>query len=351
MPKRYNYEIHISDVQAFKRCRWAWQHSSPIMSNLQPKDKYAPFFVGSMVHHALEYHYKFAIPTKEAIYAYVAANCTIDELKDPGIMEQADLAMGLVDHYKLWQKHDQTWLADNNFVFVAPEQSFKILLWENSRRRIWLAGTFDGVVQRLDNGLLYLWEIKTTRSLIEREKQLALDSQTDTYAGSAQEVLGQPIAGIIYTLIRKKIPDTPKVLQNGNMERKASADTTVEFYLDCVKKHHSPYFDNDAELKSYLADAYGDYLNELLKKPNNYFRRVIVNRSPAELATARWELLATAQQMVNFRTPIYRTDGYHCNYCLFRQPCIASKQGNTQQYISLIDNGYVPNKRFLEIEE
>lgn len=346
MPRKPKiYSVHISDVQAFRKCRWAWDKSSPLRCNLTPMQKYAPFFVGSMVHHALEHWYKFAIPPREAIDSYIWINCSAQELNDPKIHEQANLAIGLVDHYLLWQKHDRTWLADNNFEFLAPEMEFSTPLWSNTRRKLLLDGTFDGVVKHLSTGHYYLWEIKTTRSLIEREKQLALDSQTDAYASSAQQVLGVPIHGIIYTLIRKKVPEAPKPLNNGSLERKASADTTAEWYLDYAVKYHK----DSPNLKQFIDQIYSSYLDGLLQQPNKYFRRVIVQRSQPELTNARLELLATAMQMVDPRTPIYRTDGYHCNYCLFRDICIASKQGKNIE--PMISQAFMQNPKFAALEE
>ena len=338
MPSVTDYKIHISDVGAYKKCRRLWAWSSPLRGNLEPFDKYAPFFIGSMVHHTLEYHYKFGTPTDLAIQGYLQEHCTDDELVNPNIIGQINLAQGLVDHYLLWQSKDQSILADANFEFIAPEQDFKTILWRNSRKRIWLAGTFDGVVKQLSSGRYYLWEIKTTRSLIEREKQLALDEQADAYANAAQSVVGYPISGIIYTLIRKKVPEFPKIGNDSLLSQNKNQDTTPEFYLDCIKRNHPGI------TKEVIKAVYGDFINYLCQEPNKYFRRLVVNRNPSELRQSKLELIAAAQEMIDDRTPIFRSSGPHCNYCLFRSPCIALNQG--RDYQRILAEGYTQNRRY-----
>jgi len=340
MPSVTDYEIHISDVGAYKKCRRMWNWSSPLRGNLEPFDKYAPFFVGSMVHHALEYWYKFNTPPVASVFSYAAKNCSTTEIDDPNIREQINLAVDLVNHYLLWQAKDQSILADANFEFIAPEQSFKTILWRNSRKRIWLAGTFDGVVKQLSSGKYYLWEIKTTRSLIEREKQLALDEQTTAYANAAQTVVGYDISGIVYTLIKKKVPEFPKVNNDGQLSQSKSQDTTPEFYLDCIKRNHPNI------TKEQIKTIYGNFINYLCQEPSKYFRRLVVNRSAMELHRDKLELIAAAQEMVDNRTPIFRSGGPHCNYCLFRSPCIALNAG--RDYQSILAEGYTKNRKYVD---
>lgn len=340
------YEIHISDVARFKQCRRAWSYASPLRRNLEPKEKYAPFFVGSLVHHALEMHYRKQQAPSFSVAEYAHEHCTLAEMSEPNIQNQLTLACGLVDHYLLWQRYDKTWLADSAFTFVAPEQPFRTLLYRTGEKKVWLAGTFDGVVKHDATGKLYLWEIKTTRSLVEREKQLALDEQTNAYAWAASRVLDQEISGVIYTLIRKKIPDEPKENKNGLLEQKASADTTAEWYLQQVKNYHKDIAKE--AISKYIRDNYSDYLQTLLQQPNKFFKRVIVQRSQTELDIAIEELKDVAGDMTNPRIKPYATGGYHCNYCLFRQPCLAYNAGT--QYLQILADNYQQNKRFAETD-
>lgn len=340
MPTVKDHILHISGVQQFKACRQAWQWASPLGRNLTPVDKYAPFFIGSLVHHALEYQYRFGITPEQSIAEYLAQNCTPAERQSEKILEQADQAAGLLKHYNLWQRHDQTWLADANFEFIANEQPFRVKLWDNSRKRIYLAGVFDGVVQSKHNGLYYLWEIKTTRSIIEREKQLQLDSQADAYTNAAQRMLGVKISGIVYTLIRKKVPEAPKALKDGTLSQSASQDTSAEWYLAYARNYHA------GASNVFLSETYGAFLNTLLAQENKFFRRVVVNRSQYELADSWTQLQQVAREMIDPRTSIYLNESHACNYCLFRAPCIAKRSG--RDYEAILGSSYVFNERYAD---
>jgi hypothetical protein len=347
MPKQINYSVHWSDVQRFKECRWAWDCASPSRRNLTPRDRYAPFFTGSMMHHVLEMRYRFDTPPFDAINSFLAQEAQLAPIdaSDPQIYDQINLVLGIAKHYDLWQHYDQTMLADANFEFVAPEQDFITPLWSNSRKRINLVGRFDGVVKHLSSGKLYLWELKTTRSLIERERQLALDGQADCYINAASRILDQPIYGVVYTLMRKKVPDFPKVISNGTLSVVQSQDTTAEWFLDCVKQHHSIGLEvmSVDQRKAFIKNHYSELLNYLTGQPNKYFSRLIVQRSESELNQSWRELQDVAREMISKPT-IYRTDGPHCNYCLFRTPCIAQRQA--RDHIAILQSDYVFNERY-----
>lgn len=348
MPTKHNYTIHISGVQQFKECRQAWAWASPLRANLTPIEKYVPFFTGSLIHHCREHLAQGATNVGALIEQWIEANTNAAQRSDPKLLDAVALVRGMLYHYDLWQKYDTTWLADAQFEFVATEQQFKIPLWANSRSRVWLAGIFDGVVRSKHNGKLYLWELKTTRSVIEREKQLDLDAQTDAYANAARKELGLDIAGIVYTLMRKKIPEV-KMLKTGMLSQAKDQDVTAEWYLDAIKRAHPDQAHAKDLFKAFASAQYGDILNTLVQE-NKYFRRVVINRSHKELDDGWQQLQSVAQEMVNPKIPIYRNEGNHCNWCLWRIPCIAKRQG--RDIAPILSSGYEYNARYAaEIED
>jgi len=338
-----DYEIHISDIQRFKRCRREWSWASHLKRNLEPREKYAPLWIGTLVHHGLEMRYRSQLMPEESIESFADANLSETQRNDPKVYENTVLAINLVDSYIKWQATDRTWLADRNFDFIAPEQDFKVLLWQTTRARIWLAGRFDGIVRRRDNGQLYLWEIKTTRSIAEREKQLDFDEQTSAYLYAARE-LGYDVQGVIYTLIRKKLPESPRILKNGLLSTDKSVDTTAEHYLACIKTQHS----NAPLDRDTLLHYYGDILTHLGSQPNKFFKRCVVHRSQREIEHSAGEIIDVAREMLSPRTPIYMTATAGCNYCLFRSPCAAYNRG--QDYEAILERDYQPNQKFVKGE-
>lgn len=365
--KVIDYYIHSTDIGRFKDCRRRWDWESHLRRNLEPRDKYAPLWIGTLVHHGLEMWYR-ANPGKQvgsvalsiesgtptvrveadsyypefSIADYTKQHLTQAQLDDPRNTESETLAINLVDNYIRWQRTDRTWLADRNFEFIAPEQEFKVLLWQTTRARVWLVGRFDGIVRRRDNGLLYLWEIKTTRSIAEREKQLDFDEQTSAYLYAAR-ALGYDVQGEIYTLIRKKIPESPRILKNGMLSTDVSIDTTQEHYWTCVKAHHN-YANLPIEERAIIFKHYTPILDHLGQQPNKFFKRVPANRSTREIEHSASEIVAVAREMLSKTTPIYMTATARCNYCLFRTPCAAYNRG--QDYEAILERDYQQNPKF-----
>lgn len=338
MPKVIDYEIHITDVQRFKRCRREWDWASALRRNLEPRDKYAPLWIGTLVHHGLEQWYRSQITPERSLLDFERVHLTHEQLYDAKNRESCDLALNLVYNYIKWQRTDRTWLADKNFDFIAPEQDFKVLLWQTSRARVWLAGRFDGIVRRKDNGLLYLWEIKTTRSIMEREKQLDFDEQTSAYLYAARK-LGYDVQGVIYTLIRKKLPESPRILAKGTLSTTTAIDTTPEHYLQCIKDHHGADVPRD-----FIIRFYDSILDHLGAQPNKFFKRCVINRSQREIEHSAREIVAVAREMLSKQTAIYMTATAGCNWCLFRNPCAAYNRG--QDYEAILARDYQPNQKF-----
>lgn len=345
-------EIHVSDVLAFKRCRRAWNWSSLLRENLTPKRVYAPFFTGRLIHYALEKRYKYGWVVDQGaqqfMEVYHKENPDLDDSDRELMDREFELAIGILSHYVLWQAHDNSITSDQNFEFIQLESLFKVPLRTPKGKpsaKMLSAGRFDGIVKRLDNGKLYLWENKTTRSISERLKMLELEEQTDTYLLAAQELLGVPVAGTVYTLIRKKLPERPTLLQNGTLSLNKSIDTSAE-YLAWFLREFFQIRDEDFALRQRVKQEYGALINAVALQPNKFFQRVIIHRSQTELKNASTDRYRAAEEMISPRTPIYPHFGPHCNYCLYREPCIMMQQGlDPTRYL---EQNYVQNTYHLD---
>lgn len=351
------FDIHISDVQAFKACRRKWDWSSLLRRNLTPVAPYAPFFTGRIVHAALDLYYRYGLHPAYEIDLLVNDETkhlrthypTIYAANEQSINEQAQFCKDLLAHYVQWAGSYNNPFNDRELDFINVEQNFNEPMRTNRgflARRMRLAGRFDGVVRHKKDDKLYLWEIKTTKSIDNRLRQLDLEEQADAYALAAQEILGEPIAGIVYTLIRKALPATPQVLKNGMLSQNKQIDTTFEYYLSAIRAIHG-----HNATREFINVQYGDFLQHLLDNGNPFFARVMIRRSPEQLRTARDELYATAQEMINPAVPIYKTAGIPCNWCIFREPCIAKQQGEIAYSEQLLRENYMPNTYHLRGEE
>lgn len=350
-------DIHISDVMAFKRCRRAWDFSSPLRRNLTPLAPYGPFFIGTVMHGALRQMYYYGVEPVDTVDALVDEYMAPVKQNHPvvyaahktAIDDNAAFCKSLLGHYTQWARSFNGEFNDRQLDFVNVEQIFNVPM-RTSRgfysRRLRKAGKFDGVVRNKLDDRLYLWEIKTTKSIQNRLKQLDLEEQADSYALDVQELLGEPVAGIIYTLIRKALPSEPAVLKRGGLSQDKRIDTTFARYLAAIRTHHG-----HNATSTFIQDTYGEMLQHLLDNGNPFFERVMIRRSPEQLKMARNELYAVALEMTNPRVAIYKTGDVHCNWCIFREVCLAMQQGQTQYAERLLKENYVENTYHIRTED
>ena len=327
--------IHISDVRSFKQCRRKWSFSSPLRMNLESIIPYAPFFSGRAIHHCLEMYYEHGTPLDESLAEYLEQEeKSMAEAGDlwpqekSMFAEQIYLLGGMLKHYNQWISRDKTRWADDQLEVIAMETEFQVpltnpLTGEDSED-LFLEGRFDGIVQRKDDGSLWLWEVKTTRSIKELSDSLRLDEQAGAYLLAAQKLYGKPFAGVLYTMLRKKAPTRPDKLQNGMLSKKKSLDTSSYAYAEAIRSHHEESSDE------YLLEHYGTMLRHYSEKNTSFFLRVPVYRTQQELSLLEADLWHVATDMTNLDVPLYPSPNWlSCKFCFFRAPCELMNSGNS----------------------
>ena len=332
------YEVHISDLRAFKACRRQWNWSSPLGENLEPDKPYAPFFLGRVVHTALELYYRTG--GKVGLYDATDISLTIErekmesagtlwESEEEMLTEQSSLAFGLMEHYNIWvngKDHNRSPWGDENLEYLDMETVFHVPIMTEAGRpsnRVFLGGRFDGIVRRRDDGSLWLFESKTTRSIMELQKTLAFDEQAGGYIYAAQILLGEQVHGVIYNIMRKKVPTWPRALNNGTLSQNKSIDSTMDYYWTAVREHHPDMG------KEELQKMYGDILQHLFDKGNTFFSRTVIRRTPLEIAELSRNLRVTSLEMVRPTTVLYPAPSWtNCTFCRFTAPCLAMNAGS-----------------------
>lgn len=329
------YEIHITDVSNFLQCRRQWNWSSNLRQHLTTIEPYEPFYFGTVVHKALEWYH-------EPMYSKCIDRDVFLRQEIPNIPDAfIDYVDQLLAEYVIWQKSiEASDLHDSNYETLAVEQPFKIKMTTPlgvKSNKFRFAGKTDRVTRSKLDGQLYIHEYKTSTSIDNLVKQLPMVYQPTAYMLAMQEVYNEPIAGVVYTIIRKKLPEDPDVLKNGLLSKNKSIDTTAEHYLAYARQHHSDW--TDVQIKA----EYGEILQRLLSEPNKFFRRVLVKRNEAELKQMQRVLYDVAKEMTNSKLAIYPNPSYFCNNCLFRIPCELMSKG--EDYNPIISAHYTRNTR------
>ena len=341
-------EIHISDVRTFKRCRRQWGFSSLMQRGLEPVVPYKPFFTGRAIHDCLERYYETGEHPRDVLAKWlVEPMIAIEQAYGEAWPEQmdewqteVDLINGMLDHYMLWQSKAEGTNDDRNLRWIATELSFNIPVEIPGHGTHEFAGRMDGVVERISDHTFWLFETKTTRSIKEYKITLPLEEQPTFYAGAAQRVIERPIEGIIYNLMRKKLPRKLELLNNGFLTRDKRADTTLEAYWEAAKVAHPDLSPEALKLE------YMDTLLLLEEKGNTFFERYEVRRTQEEITNVFGDVLNCAIDMLDPDTKLYPSPEWtNCRSCRFVDPCLATTRGQDIDY--MLSEEYQPREEWV----
>lgn len=222
--------------------------------------------------------------------------------------EEAALGKGMLRHYFSYCHR-----ADD-FEVVEVELEAKV---DIPKIGVKYGGRLDGIVKKKD-GTLWVLEHKTARAFNDLEK-LVLDEQCTSYIVMAK-LLGYDVKGVIYNVLKKKIPTIPGVVVKGDRLYSIKlTSTTYELYMKAIK-------DNNFDAKDYTKQ-----LNELVTMPNPFFRRTEVVRSDNELRSWVTRLGLEAEDMLGDPN-IYPTFSFWCQGCGFYPLCMMMEDGSDVEY-------------------
>jgi hypothetical protein len=244
--------------------------------------------------------------------------------------EQITLIEGMLEHYVLWvsSNRDQLW-SDDNLEFISLETEFSVpLLTPTGRRsnRVYLAGRFDGLVRRKDNGTYWIWETKTAAAPKRLQATLDNSEQSGAYIYAAQQLIGENISGVLYNILRKKVPALPRVLKNGTLSQAQDQDTTPALYLDAIKEQHP----DEAQDPQWIMDNYGAFLQALMDRQSEkpFFLRIPIRRTSQEIGRMSERIWQVALEMTRPSTACYTNASWTtCGNCRFKGPCLAWEAG------------------------
>jgi hypothetical protein len=318
--------------------------------------------VGSAVHYAEEHKRQTGIVPEDALDEFMEKQIlkmTNGKGRDALWPEELEVvethiafAKELLFHHGLWEKSYKGEFCDDEIEFLSHEKVFRVPLLgpggssivDEDGNPIFFEGRMDGLIKHLPTGELWVYELKTARSIHERVRLLGNDGQVTAYCMAAEQVWGEPVAGALFEIMRKSIPKQPKVLQDGTLSRNMRIDTSFEMYLRCIRRQHPK------ATKTFIMEHYGEILSHLKNdKESAYFVRIPVRRSRNEILNFRSELYAKAMQMASTLTPLWSSPGYHCGFCAFKEPCILRNQSNVapQQGPSLNMNDVGPEEQMV----
>ena len=242
--------VSVTELQDYMRCRRAWDYGSPYRQALEKIGKpVAALHLGTAVHHGVAAPIFGDDPETalETWYAEERVKIAEDHIKATGnpltpadltaLDEQKQLAMGMVRHY--FQRYGKNPI--DPFEYIAAEMTLEIPLpfTDTKGESVSLVGTIDGVALD-EHGRVWVVERKSY-SIKPDLKALQLDHQETGYGFMLQACIREPIAGVLYDGLNKKLPKAPKVLKDGSLSVEWNDNVTASSFMEAM-------YDNGQEM-------------------------------------------------------------------------------------------------------
>lgn len=291
----------VSDIRLFLDCRLKWYFSSPYGRNLTSLIRPGWAAYGIAFHDGLAAYYVGEDPEVAFLKAY-GNDLTVDAKAN----EDIDSGLMILKAYTRWAPDV------DDFIVIDVEQRHSVQLTDDVVFRF----KYDGLVQSKITGKHWVLEHKTASSFLKDYGYLAFDNQMIAYQWGISDILGQPVAGSIYTFIKKKPPTIPKILKSGNLSQDSRMVTTYDVYL--------------AAIHAQGADPahYEEFLNQILvKEKTDYFKRYSIKSTGLQQQGYKGYLQAIAKEMFADDVAIYPTSSRWCGTCRYQTLCMKHQMG------------------------
>ena len=330
MSKRF---VTYSELRTRRRCPWKGHLEYDQM--LSPVVKSPGLREGSIMDaglNALYDHHKrtgehnldvmLAAMDKEADQeeARIASQATLFEEEWAAIREKTALLKDVAANYVPWARE-----ADAGLEVVTRQLQADVPVVAPSGRsstKYQYRFKPDGLV--VSGGELWVWEDKCWKTIDRASlKMLQMDEQCGMYLWGLRQLIdrgeapksvmdafgeyGYP-AGVIYNVLRKKLPVVPALLKNGTTSKDKATDTTAEVYRQTlIERGQDP-------------EGYADMLTMLEEKGNTFFVRQPVYRNASELAEIGNRIYQATRLLAEGHT--FKCVDRTCSQCQFWPLCL-----------------------------
>lgn len=318
--------ISYSQMTTFKQCRLKWWYSYGL--DLEPKKPSRALLFGDLTHRLLADYYSGVHDADVVVRDFrneALAQFDYFEEEIALLDDDIDMVLAIMERYREFAQENDAWEV------VGVEVPFELKVYKPGGVRACcaLVGFIDLLV-RDDRGRLWIVEHKTAATLPD-EESLVLDDQLSTYAYAVKTLMQEPVQGIWYNVLRKKLPSVPAVNKNGSISRRKDIDTEPSVYLQAV-------LDAGED-----PAAYADILQHIADNATPFFYRLRSYRTDHELEVLGAALYDIWRDIRNKNKALYRSPDASCAWkCSFRDVCVTAMKGGDEQY--LLDTGFRPKE-------
>lgn len=307
------FQASYTKLHCFKVCPKMYDYK--YNQGLLPKERILKVELGKYCHYIKE-HLNKGMTVREASEAYwdeMTEGMFDEEVED--FQEIRTTAELIMYRYQDFYKD-----IDGDYELISCEDAQRIPIPGTNAVLKFIP---DEMVKDKRTGKIYLVDHKVTSvDFSAWEDKLVLDEQANMYIWGMNQIRDEPISGVIFNLIRSKLPTVPKVLKAGGLSKAKNIDTDYETYMaEIVKQDLDP---ND----------YAEILDHIKTNCKPFFKRYITYRTPEELEQIGNEIVSAVKKIQAFDGSYYRNPGQHCGWgCSYEQLCVMdAKHCDTEEY-------------------
>ena len=307
-----DFVVTYSQLLDFRKCRLMWDLT--YRQQYVPKQEKDYFAFGRALHYGLNCYYTNNGDFIQAVDGFdevwsqyrkrVQDTSPISEMEMDAISQSRELALHMLAEYDYLAKRvDDFEVVALEKVIIKPLPTFS----ENTP--FYLKGTVDGVVKD-KRGLYWLLEFKTSKDM--SDNWIELDEQATVYQWLAEQEYGVKIHGTYYTIMRKKIPEEPKVLKDGKLSKDKSQSTSPRQVLSYIES----------------LEQLPDYTDFMAVMANKFIKRIAIHRNAYEIVNTIDRICLVVEDMINPR--VYASPDWNNCYwgCSFYRYCLALQDGS-----------------------
>lgn len=252
--------LSVSSSKTLQTCLRKYFFQS--IMRIEPNRRPSPLQIGGAFHLGTEGFYNKLEP--KAVLNLIRDQYNLEEqgCDDEWFIAQCEenraLTLAMMVGYMVHYRNDE-------FIDMKPEAEFTVLLHEEKDFRVFIRGFIDGVYKmRGPNGKESWWllENKThgENDIDKYKKKLAMDIQSTIYLFAGETEYEIPLSGVLYNMVKKA------------QLKQGAKESPRQFY---------------ERLKL-------DYIS----RPDNYFKRHYIYRSPEEKDELKFELVEMARDLL-----------------------------------------------------
>lgn len=334
------YEIHVSDIKGFLRCRLRFKWGSRHGESLETEKVQQPLFIGTGIHKSLELYYGMGLDPQDVWDKWVDFNLKINEEESTmftdenreDIEEKRQLGNDMMDYYVDYSnENDSDWWDE----VIAVEESFDVPIYtpKGNKSKADLCGRLDMVVKD-KYGRIWIVDHKTGSNIDLNKFRFSPQFTAYSYAGRI--MYGDDFEGIIPNGVEKDVPKKPSINKNGSVSRRKSSSVPVEAYKKAIVEQGEDIEDYEKHLK---------WLEENEKQ---FIKREKFRKPDKELAQIN-SMLYNVYTDMNGAT-VYPNKMDRCSWdCNFNLPCEERSRGN--EVTNLLRSKYKQRESVHRMEE